>query len=85
MIYMPQGAELTALCYDRQLLAVSAPGRGVAVVAWGTEVSGAVEALRQRRQALLALEEEEKRLELLRRQLSRLQQRLQERRLVAAD
>lgn len=62
----------------QDLLAVSAVGGGVAVFRWGMEVNPALEQLRELKQAYLAQQEELHQREVLRRQLHRLQQRLQE-------
>lgn len=62
----------------QDLLAVSAVGGGVAVVRWGMEVNPAVDFIREMREAKLAQQEEEHQREVWRRQLQRLQQRLQE-------
>ncbi|CAE7202617.1 ASB14 [Symbiodinium sp. CCMP2592] len=60
------------------LLAVSSVGSGISVFRWGMEVSPDLERIRELREECAAQQAHEHHLETLRRQLQRLQQRLQE-------
>jgi len=60
------------------LLAVAAPGTGVAVFHWGVEASPHVQQLREKHQTLVREQARRRELDSLKRQLGRLQQRLQE-------